>query len=659
MQPTPFNKEAIPCFRHGMASCFHQWSGRQWSGRPARFSFLMWCRRLACILLYFALGMAFLLLWPSRGQGRSASPPSAEGALHPPVTAQREAVIPPESVIWWRFDPTSLSRRPAAPNAPDAPPDRALNLNSRLASAILRAAVASKVVQSGPVARVLEVALAAGEAGAAPHTLAVLELSEVEDTSKSIPSDTPGGANPRRVRSGGTPGPLIRLKAVLDLETARGHQELLRTIEAILVDPNLPQADRGTQRQFTVPGGSGGSGANGRRPDRTIAAFRGPEWPDSLEVSWCSTPGHFTVAVGVGAMERWFAVQDAPPPTVAAHPSGASSLEEAAAHRRYMDRLRSSASPADGPDASQATGQRSTSAFEFFMDCNALRRSMDGSFTSSLRPETEGRGARLLRSWSLSNARSFMLHARVIAPENVVLASGLDDLPALLDPAAKRSAYDGPPLLVMDATWSSRSDAIGDVSHRAVSQPFWPQKDMGKPPAPTTGAFVMVFPSDLSSLLDVTTGFHSGLVSQDDARRHDRADSAWQRKMSGVIQRQRQRLGKWIVLIGPESPGGSALADLAILCPLDQRADHRQFDTDLLSLLTPFKDHIHAADGNIRTLSADSLGAMNLAAWTTLPRDKDNVATFIAALGFGLTQDAAKNRVKRLSEWFTRDHPMP
>ncbi|MBC7770921.1 MAG: hypothetical protein H7210_00365 [Pyrinomonadaceae bacterium] len=582
---------------------------------------------------YYAIGLLLLFAL------------SSHVSAQPSIT--RECTIPPESVIWWRFDPTPLTGQ--APGKQLAPPDLAANLNARLSSAILRAAVASRVVPSDAVASVLEVTLAASEAGAAPHTLAVLALTETAFTTRP----SPARAGPKSTLAE-TP---IQLKAVLDLQTSVNHQALVRTIEAILVDPSLPQDKRGVQRIFTIPAGNDDNAQV--TPQRTVAAFRRAEWPESLEVSWCSTPGHFTVAIGVGVMERWFAVQDAaqPPPAPASTNLGRSPFEEAQAHRRFINILRRPSTPPGRPDAAPPADQHAPRVFEFFMDCNHLRAGLEKSFTSALKPESQGRGARMLQSWNLSSARSFMVHARLIPPQNVLIASRADDLPALLDPALKSPAYEGPPLLVIDATWSSRSNALGDISHRSISQPFWPQQDLGKPPP---GSFAMVFPADLSSLLDVSTDFYAGLVAPGGARRHDRSVNAWHRKMSGVIQRQQRRLGRWIVLIGPESSAGGVLADLAILCPLDREADPRQFGADLLTMLSPFKDALQAPDeGGIHTLSADSLGALNLAAWITLPRDAHTPGTLIAAFGFGLTQDVAKARVTRLSDWVKRQPQTP
>lgn len=560
-----------------------------------------------------------------------------------PDVARQPGIIPPESVIWWRFDPTALSMGGAAAPGPGdggAPPPGG---GSRLASALLRAAVASRIVDAGPLARALEGALAAGEAGAIPHTLAVLELAEV-----AAPQRATGAGGRDR---GATAPPSIRMRAVLDLETGSGHVGLVRTLEALLVDPAVPPAQRGAQRLFTIaaPRGRAGLPEDARPAERTVASFRGPDWPDSLEVSWCSTPGHFTVAVGAGAMERWFAVQDAPLPPAGAPGPGALPAAEADAHRRFMAALRHAPAEPAGNEAEGRgpSGRDRAEALEFFMDCNALRRSMEASYTSSLKPETEGHGARLLRAWGLSNARSFMLHARVIPPSEVIVASGPEDLAAIIGPGASRVVYAGPPLLVMDATWSSRSGAPGEIARRAVSQPFWPGRDLGEPPA---AAFLMVFPSDLPTLLDVSTGFYAGLVPPREGRTQDRDREVWRLRMQHIIQRQRRRLGKWIVLAGPEKPGGSLLADLALVCPLDAAADPRQFDTELLTLLTPFQKSIQApSGGGLRTLSADSLGALNVAAWTTVRGDTTHPAVFVAALGLGLTPDAARDRVNRLA----------
>lgn len=178
-----------------------------------------------------------------------------------------ESTIPPDTLAWWRLDPSGFAANRADP---------AHRAQRDLVVSGLRAAVASGVIQDEGAARALQGLLAASEVGGRPHTLCLLKLDAERGPDGS-------GMAPRV------------FQMVLELETPNHHASLLRTVRAILI--GNPDEPRGAQRQITLPGGVAG------------VAYRESDWAPWREISWASTEDSFIIGLGRGALNTWFEEQ--------------------------------------------------------------------------------------------------------------------------------------------------------------------------------------------------------------------------------------------------------------------------------------------------------------------------------------------------------------
>ncbi len=229
-------------------------------------------------------------------------------------------------------------------------------------SSLLRALVASGVIEGESAARIIEGLLAASEIGACEHSLCVLDF-----------------AARRSPETGGMD--MDRLQMALELRAGGDHARFVRTIRAILIEGERARAGdatpngNGAQRLFSLPSGA------------QAAAYSEPGWEPWRTVSWASLPGVFAAGLGENALETWFSAKNA-------KNNADSPISPAwAAHRRAVDAAR----------------PHGDVFFEAFVDIDALRRGFDTAFAS-------GRGRRALEAMRLSNARNFMMHARWIDP---------------------------------------------------------------------------------------------------------------------------------------------------------------------------------------------------------------------------------------------------
>ncbi|MCA9283300.1 MAG: hypothetical protein KDA30_14815, partial [Phycisphaerales bacterium] len=198
----------------------------------------------------------------------------AAGAARGDVEAMVGAV-PSDALAYWVMDPGAFRREGAGEKKASA--DRLLLL------ATLRAAVASGIAGSKSQAQWVEGLLAAAMVGEVPHTLAVLDFRAHRD-------------------DGATKSEIDSMQIVLVLHTKGRHEEYLRTMRTILIDAanakGLTEDAKGVQRKLELPGGRNG------------VAYRAKAWPAWREVSWCSENDQFAIALGAGALDRWFS-QDA------------------------------------------------------------------------------------------------------------------------------------------------------------------------------------------------------------------------------------------------------------------------------------------------------------------------------------------------------------
>lgn len=520
-----------------------------------------------------------------------------------PAGAQHRVFLP-GAILWWTWDPAPLASAPADALIPD-------QLESQLTSTLLRAATAAGVVKEGPQADALRAVLAASELLSIPHTFAVFRLEEI-----------PANA----IRDPGT----MRIDAVLDLAASADVQkQLMRTLAAIVAPPG--STNPGSQSSFTRSSGEQG------------VIYRRADWPDHMELAWSSSPGHFTIALGSGTLER-----------------SRSALDGHSVHR-----------PDIRAQVDLIRAQRGGAAplFQFGLDVSKLREGLAAQAESSPTPSKDGRVARLLRAWRLSNARSFMLHAHVIAPEHVRTSLSLEHL----EPGAEAPprTYFGPPLIVLDATWSARSEAPEHIGHASLTEAGWPVPalrlqpplplvdDPTAPtppgPAPNTSvpraAFALVLRNDLRSAFDDFTGFYDGLLPRDQGIAFQRTLANWERSAGAILHRQAKRLGTHTVILGPDKPL-SIFSGISFIASLDNRADASSFDRDLITMLAPLKMQLGRSDDSpIRTLATPDMGLVNLAAWSVIPRTRDRQGVWIGAVGLNLSDTAARRRIESLSTW--------
>ncbi len=168
--------------------------------------------------------------------------------------------IPEGTIAYWSFDPGRFQ------SAIDAQAGRDALLG------LLRVALVSGAAGDEDETALLQIALAAAEAGAWPHTLALLDL-RISDPETGPPE-------------------LQALQVVLEVKSPEDHGQLLRSMQAILLGDD--DGAEGAQEAFDLPGGH-----------RAVRYTR-PDWPAWREVSWTSRQGAFVVGLGRGALSRWF-----------------------------------------------------------------------------------------------------------------------------------------------------------------------------------------------------------------------------------------------------------------------------------------------------------------------------------------------------------------
>lgn len=122
--------------------------------------------------------------------------------------------------------------------------------------------------------------------------------------------------------------------------------------------------------------------------------------------------------------------------------------------------------------------------FEVFVDVNALR-----SEFAELSDDDRLPG--LLRGTGLANARSIMLHGRLVGPERVAMADPALPLPRS---ALRMGEYRGPPLLRIDVSWNSRADDHRTVRGTNIAAGHWPGAALRESVRDCTTAVVLRWP---------------------------------------------------------------------------------------------------------------------------------------------------------------------
>lgn len=200
----------------------------------------------------------------------------------------------------------------------------------------------------------------------------------------------------------------------------------------------------------------------------------------------------------------------------------------AAAHRAWL--------------AKEPGGDLGVPVLELFIDVNAVRRANEGE------PDG-GRAARVLRAMHLANARSLMLHARLIPPDQVAMVDPTTPLP----PSARRLGEyqqqgDGKaaPLVRIDLSWNSRADDLKTVRGVNIAAGHWPARAL--PMDPPRAAFACVFRADYRAWLEGALSLRSAWLEPRAAVEFDATRSQWLRRNRTAVDRLTGSLPAWCVL---------------------------------------------------------------------------------------------------------------
>lgn len=310
--------------------------------------------------------------------------------------------------------------------------------------------------------------------------------------------------------------------------------------------------EQGQQRTMELPG------------RREGVAFRRADWPDWLEVSWTSGDGVFYVGIGVDALSTWLDAQiGAPKASWDAHISSVDA--------RGGDRM-----------------------LTLFLDLDALRRAAPAWFGYG------AFGGDMLTAWSLPNARLFMVHAQLLDAAQVP-STGAD--------------YEGPPLLVIDATWEARSDPLGTIRRREVTEAQWPGADLAMAPPP--GRFVIVAPT--RSLQWIQRGIGMRLALSDNQREVFAASRRWAGRTQARIRRL-ERAAAPFVILGDSSAMRLPLLGTAHL-EFDRRVALESVEREIRFLAQTLGDIVVFDEDNriwsvpLLPRTLDPSGSLSLIAW--------------------------------------------
>lgn len=282
------------------------------------------------------------------------------------------------------------------------------------------------------------------------------------------------------------------MMAVFEVRTDSGHEKFVDLVHAALADEKLGRnIGSGTEVAAEFAGGIKG------------VAFSREGEGEARRVEWCSTPKAFLVGVGKGSIDRWL---------TATQPRGTDNAEWYL-HRKLVAESRG----------------KTDSMFEAFIDMNALRRGAPDEFAY-------GRMGRLAAAWHLANGRVLMVHGRMAKK-----------------PASKAGesepAKPGPPLLMVNATYSMRSENLGVCHNLPVTESAWPGDEA---PMAAAGPCTMVVRADLEMWVGLALETWVAL-SPKGGLEATTARNRWMRGHLAALERVKARIGKWAVVNAGES----------------------------------------------------------------------------------------------------------
>lgn len=374
---------------------------------------------------------------------------------------------------------------------------------SAISAALMRLAVASGMLPEGRAGEAAGAALVASVLSSTPHRIILLDVAGDAGVVGGAGEQAPGAG--LRITS---------LALVIEIWTGADHTALRNTVRAALVDHDA-RAGAGAQRAIDLPGG------------RAAMAYTRPDWPAWREVAWYSEEGRFIVTIGEGAMARWLEQRDR-----------AYLRDPWADHRRHhFDWLNEARGGGGG-------GARPARVAELGLDLDRFRRGFPDAIA-------EGLAGQFLRAWGLSNARSFMLHAQLVAPGEIPGGGPTPGAVGAPDPARAVAVPGGPAMLALSATWSSRAEAPLSIHHKPVALPVWPEA-LGAAPAeaPWACALALNWPAAISRAL-ATWGASMPL---DERRRVGPTVERWLRQHNPRLSRILAMLDPAAAVIAPAPP---------------------------------------------------------------------------------------------------------
>jgi len=439
--------------------------------------------------------------------------------LAPISPACAKSVVPHDALAWWRFDPTGFGSA-ATPRA-----------QRETVLAGMRAAVSSRIIDDRRAASALEGVLVAAEVGATEHTLCLLDFAAERP---------PDGAGMD----------VQRLQIILELRTGADHSAYVRTIRAILVDAPRAGGDDAAagaprQRVLELPGGRRG------------VAFTRAGWPDWREVSWSSHDGVFVVAMGRGALHKWFEAQE----------NGAGEGPEArwAPHRASVDEARP--------------------AGEVFLEAYADLRTLRNAYPEAFH---SGRISRVLATLGLLPAAEVMAHARRVRD----------------DPGAQ-------PLVVLDTTTTPQRGAA--PVRTPLSESSWPGGAL--PIARPPGTYVIVSRVDWAELFALAMHVLLASTQDSDADARRASMEAWEGAHGASRDLLMGSLGPWLVVCDSPTPLLPIPGAATFIAPLSEDADAAAARRALENMLGPFRDRVDLDPASVWSLRVDPAGFLRLPAW--------------------------------------------
>lgn len=173
---------------------------------------------------------------------------------------------------------------------------------------------------------------------------------------------------------------------------------------------------------------------------------------------------------------------------------------------------------------------------ELALNIDAIRHQCPGEF------DTGGaRGQSLLSTLGVSNARLVGFHVRLVPAASV--APRDPSLPRIGN--AADAAYAGPPLAIVEASWSARSQPPGTVHHAALTLPYWPVAQM-VPVGAGDAAFVVAGRAVWRPLAEKGTGVYEATFPTADRTALEGSVKRWHADHGSALDRLLGGLGPWV-----------------------------------------------------------------------------------------------------------------